>query len=49
MKIGVLLFSTVARCILSLGSKARSRYSNWETWCIRYEPVSKCANTKGAF
>ena len=33
--------STVARCIVSLGSKISPRYSNWETSRIGYEQVSE--------
>ena len=33
--------STVARCIVSLGSKIRPRYSNWETSRIGYERGSE--------
>ena len=33
--------STVARCIVSLGSKIRPLYSNWETSWIGYERGSE--------
>jgi len=33
--------STVARCMVSLGSKIRPRYSNWETSRIGYEQGSE--------
>ena len=35
--------SRVARCIVSLGSKIRPRYSNWETSRIGYERGSEVA------